>query len=981
MQGAHARYVGRVGGLAVALGVGFAVASGAAVAHATEDNASADTSVRSSHAGDQAAPRLAGGKNSRSLSRDTRTDAPRTSEAEPSTSDAGPVTRPGTASRSETDSETASSDDGEVDAPHDSRDTRLEDFDSDPATDEVEPPNGGTAIDDTSTPRTRPTPLLGRVGASRANGQTRELQEELGTPANASNSKSSARASIFHSAGSGVPAAAPLRAGATTTPPANAPIDNPLATTFLAFWRHVTGMMYNRNPSAVPIEIGENAQGFVLGSVGGTDPDGDRLLYTLTQAARYGDVTLNADGTYIYRPGYGINLNGGTDTFTVEVRDVGFRLLSRPGVVSVPVTVTLGAGDVLGIGGRPFAVVTSTDGKTLYVSDVKNNRVSVIDVTLGAVTQSIAVGKSPYGMAMAADGRLFVVNSDDGTVSMIDTRTNSVVGAPIRVGNSPTSVAVNQSGTTIYVTNSNDDSVSVIDTATLSAKRILVGDGAFGVAIGGGKVYVTNELDNTVSVINIATNSVVKTLAAGVAPTSIAVRGDRAVVTNSGSWANGDDGSVTIIDTTTDTVLTTIGLGESPAGVAIDADAGRAYITDVGGRTVTIVDLRTGLATGDPVDVVDGAAGVAITADGRLWVAGSRDGVVAPVALSNPVAGVFAPLSVLPVASSAVGAVAGVTAAASSPGRPHTNSKGFDVYNLTTSTLTLSQFASEARPEPGSPAEGYTIPPGGKLHFEIGVDYWAPVRQVSAVFTNSNKETWTVHMTAEWVIVAFVPIRVAGQMRVNYSGGNAGTADPDPNNWLARYTTETYLYDKSGTKKDFQGSPTKASTDLLNTVCESGRATCVFTPNNDVPVTAGWTPFKAPSTRGGSASISNNSPVQQTGQVKVVETDSSKFTLEGSLKFSFGAKDKLGVEIAGKIGNDWTTTKTFEETTTIVAPPYTKVDLVVRTPVLKVTGDLVVRIGNSVVTYKNVVIEVPDTDRAMEKYYNSTPLDKPTTIA
>ena len=75
------------------------------------------------------------------------------------------------------------------------------------------------------------------------------------------------------------------------------------------------------------------------------------------------------------------------------------------------------------------------------------------------------------------------------------------------------------------------------------------------------------------------------------------------------------------------------------------------------------------------------------------------------------------------------------------------------------------------------------------------------------------------------------------------------------------------------------------------------------------------------------------------------------------------------------------TTKTFEETTTIVAPPYTKVDLVVRTPVLKVTGDLVVRVGNSVVTYKNIVIEVPDTDRAMEKYYNSTPLDKPTTNA
>jgi hypothetical protein len=314
---------------------------------------------------------------------------------------------------------------------------------------------------------------------------------------------------------------------------------------------------------------------------------------------------------------------------------------------------------------------------------------------------------------------------------------------------------------------------------------------------------------------------------------------------------------------------------------------------------------------------------------------------------------------------------------AAAAGRPSTNSKGFDVYNLTTSTLTLTEFRGAGRPENGSPAEGYTIPPGGVLHFDVGVNYWDPFKQVIPVFTNDAKEQWAVRMSAEWVIVAFVPIRVAGTMKITYVGTKNGTADPDPKNFFGDLTTEAYLYDAPGSKTDLEGPAIKSSTDLLNTVCESGRATCVFTPKKDTPVEAGWTAYKSPSTRGGASSINNSGPREQSGQVKVVETEASKLSVEGSFKLSFGGKDKLGVELAGKLGREWTNTKTFEETTTIVAPPFTKVELLVRTPVLRVTGDMVIRIGNSTVTMKDIVIEVPDVNRDMEKYYKYSPSSNP----
>lgn len=761
--------------------------------------------------------------------------------------------------------------------------------------------------------------------------------------------------------------------------PSNAP-ENPLALTLMAIWRRLSGTFSNHSPVANPIQIGENAVGNVLGTLGAFDPDGHRLRYVVSQAARYGEVTVNPDGTYTYTPGFVLARDGGTDTFTVAATEVGGRLFSRPRMVSVPVTVTVGAGDALGLGGTPFSVVASTDGKVLYVSDVENNRVSVIDVATRSVTGSIAVGKSPYGMSMASNGRLYVVSSDDGTVSVIDTRTNTVVGTPIRVGNSPTSVAANESGTTIYVTNGNDDTVSVIDTATLRVTRIHVGNGPFGIAVSGSKIYVTNEFDNTVSVIDAATNTVVKTIGTGIAPTAIAVRGDRAVITNSGSWSVGDDGTVTVIDTTDDTVLATVAIGEAPAGVVINADATLAYVTDVGGSTVTVIDLKTALVVGDPLDTVAGAAGIAIGADGRLYVAGARNGVIAAVASAESVTGVFTPAS--SPASPAVAPVAGaVSVLAAAPGRPSTTSKGFDIYNLTTSTLTLSRFVEQktgGRPEGGSPAEGYTIPPGGVLHFDVGVSFSQRTNRVEPVFTNAAGEQWTVRMDVEWAIIMIVPLRVVGTMKVSYEGTKAGTADPDVKDWFGSLTTEAYLYDKPGTKTELSGADAiKANTDLLNTVCESGRATCVFTPSKDVPVEATWTPFKSPSTRGGSASINNSGPISQSGQVKVVETEASKLSVEGSFKLSFGGKDKFGIELAGKIGREWTNSKTFEETTTIVAPPYTKVELLVRTPVLRVTGDMVIRVGNSTVTMKNITIDVPDVDRDMEKYYRYSPSSAP----
>src|SRR5262245_13535718 len=106
--------------------------------------------------------------------------------------------------------------------------------------------------------------------------------------------------------------------------------------------------------------------------------------------------------------------------------------------------------------------------------------------------------------------RLYVANVVDNTVSVIDTATNTVVGSPIRVGTQPRGIVITPNGAAAYVTNFRDDTVSVINIATnmvtntIALRQAKGQKGPQGIAItpDGTKVYTVNGFDNTVSVID-----------------------------------------------------------------------------------------------------------------------------------------------------------------------------------------------------------------------------------------------------------------------------------------------------------------------------------------------------------------------------------------------------------------------------------------------------------------------------------------------
>jgi YVTN family beta-propeller protein/VCBS repeat-containing protein len=191
----------------------------------------------------------------------------------------------------------------------------------------------------------------------------------------------------------------------------------------------VLHLLYNNTPTNNynPANNIQLAHGVVAGDINAADIDGDALIYTVSQAPQHGSVVVNPDGSFTYTPDADFAQTGDTDTFNVTVSDDTYFHLAH-----------LGGGHTVT---KPVAVTVQP---------------------INTVIDTITVGDGPTDVAVSPDGtRIYTANAFGDTVSVIDTATNTVIDT-ITVGPDPAFVAVSPDGTLAYVTNFGDDTVSVI---------------------------------------------------------------------------------------------------------------------------------------------------------------------------------------------------------------------------------------------------------------------------------------------------------------------------------------------------------------------------------------------------------------------------------------------------------------------------------------------------------------------------------------
>ena len=155
-------------------------------------------------------------------------------------------------------------------------------------------------------------------------------------------------------------------------------------------------------------------------------------------------------------------------------------------IVSVINTSDNAVVETIAVGVAPYEVAIAPDGSKAYVTNYVGGDVAVIDTSDNTVAADIPVGLSPYGVAFAPDGtKAYIANLWDGDVSVINTSDNTI-DTTIAVGDGPIGVAFTPDGSKAYIANFFDDTVSVIDTSdpTATLDPIAVGNGPYGVAVG-----------------------------------------------------------------------------------------------------------------------------------------------------------------------------------------------------------------------------------------------------------------------------------------------------------------------------------------------------------------------------------------------------------------------------------------------------------------------------------------------------------------
>ncbi|MFZ4374068.1 MAG: Ig-like domain-containing protein, partial [Mycobacterium sp.] len=120
----------------------------------------------------------------------------------------------------------------------------------------------------------------------------------------------------------------------------SAPVAASTAVNLLAAAGRELGRTFlNQYPTTAPSITSQSADGVVTGTLGASDPEGDRLVYTVVGKPSLGRVSIDqATGDFTYTSVVDVASYGGTDAFTVSVSDeTNFHIHGLQGLLDAPI--------------------------------------------------------------------------------------------------------------------------------------------------------------------------------------------------------------------------------------------------------------------------------------------------------------------------------------------------------------------------------------------------------------------------------------------------------------------------------------------------------------------------------------------------------------------------------------------------------------------------------------------------------------------
>ncbi len=243
----------------------------------------------------------------------------------------------------------------------------------------------------------------------------------------------------------------------------------------------------------------------------------------------------------------------------------------------------------IGYNAEPAAVAVDPTTGTYYVADSSSDNVTVMSSS-NAILENLSVGLDPIAVAYdPVTNDVYVANYLSSNITVISASTNQIVGN-LTCGDTPQAIAVNTVTGTIYVADAADDNVTVINTAGQQVANVTVGTEPYSIAVDSltGNVYVANVYGGPdISVISNATNTVTGSLGSGYGPDGVAVLSSPTSPTL--YVADSLDDNVTVVNLSTGAEVVNLTVGQDPVAVAVNPSTGEAYVVNEYSSTLSVI--------------------------------------------------------------------------------------------------------------------------------------------------------------------------------------------------------------------------------------------------------------------------------------------------------------------------------------------------------------------------------------------------------
>ena len=251
--------------------------------------------------------------------------------------------------------------------------------------------------------------------------------------------------------------------------------------------------------------------------------------------------------------------------------------------------------------------ITATDlsaGHATHNGSVPGLKVQIIDMVTGMIDKEIALTKLPHNAIFNNAGDELWIGQMDTQQSQIAVYNTSdwSLKNTINVGKGLSEVTFSSDGTKAFACNTTEGTVSVIDpvskkiTATLTVGTDPVGAWS----AGNGKMYVDNEASQTISEISVADSKVISTFKLSFKPGYVAYSTHHSEI-----WVSDATNGKVVFYTNKTGIWTPTGnisTGADAHAIAFSSDGLKAYITNQGANTVSVVDVVNRLKLKD-IDV------------------------------------------------------------------------------------------------------------------------------------------------------------------------------------------------------------------------------------------------------------------------------------------------------------------------------------------------------------------------------------------